>query len=75
MKHCSIILHVHYEHELSNLEKLVSFLPQIKVQLVLVFRFAQDFPFCFFVQTVAFVAFNKVCQQFLNHFLLRISKY
>lgn len=56
-------IYLHYEHELSILEKLVSFLPQIMVQLVLVFRFAQDFPFCFFVQTVAFVAFNKVCWQ------------
>lgn len=61
-------IYLHYEHELSNLEKLVSFLPQIMVQLVLVFRFAQDFPFCFFVQTLAFVAFNKVCQQCLNLF-------
>lgn len=65
-------IYLHYEHELSNLEKLVSFLPQIMVQLVLVFRFAQDFPFCFFVQTVAFVAFNKVmtAQYFVWFFCL-----
>ncbi|KAJ8545698.1 hypothetical protein K7X08_018281 [Anisodus acutangulus] len=65
-------IYLHYERELSNLEKLVSFLPQIMVQLVLVFRFAQDFPFCFFVQTVAFVAFNKVmtAQYFVWFFCL-----
>ncbi|KAG6787770.1 hypothetical protein POTOM_003815 [Populus tomentosa] len=41
-------------------EKLISFLPQLIVQLVLIIRFAQDLPFCLFLQTVAFVAFNKV---------------
>ncbi|KAG6791146.1 hypothetical protein POTOM_000258 [Populus tomentosa] len=41
-------------------EKLISFLPQLIVQLVLIIRFAQDLPFCLFLQTVAFVAFNKL---------------
>lgn len=54
-------IYLHYENEISVIEKLISFLPQFMVQLVLIFFFAQDFPFCFFVQTVAFVAFNKVC--------------
>lgn len=53
-------IYLNYEREFSALEKLVSFLPQLMVQIVLISRFAQDFPFCFFVQTVAFVAFNKV---------------
>ncbi|KAA8547560.1 hypothetical protein F0562_003989 [Nyssa sinensis] len=53
-------IYLHFELEFSILEKLISFLPQIIVQLALIFRFAQDLPFCFFVQTVAFVAFNKV---------------
>ncbi|XP_021731062.1 GPI mannosyltransferase 1-like [Chenopodium quinoa] len=53
-------IYLHYEHELSILEKLVSFLPQFTVQLVLMFIYALDLPFCFLVQTVAFVAFNKV---------------
>lgn len=53
-------IYLNYERQFSVLEKLVSFLPQLMVQLLLVFRFAHDFSFCFFVQTVAFVAFNKV---------------
>lgn len=54
-------IYLHYEHEFSMVEKLISFLPQFTVQLVLIFSYAQDLPFCFFMQTVAFVAFNKVC--------------
>lgn len=55
--------HIYLHHELgfSVFEKLVSFLPQLMVQLALVLSFAGDLPFCLFVQTVAFVAFNKVC--------------
>lgn len=54
-------IYLHYEQEFTVMEKLISFLPQILVQLVLVFRFSRDLPFCFFTQTLAFVAFNKVC--------------
>lgn len=53
-------IYLHVEHEFSVVEKLISFLPQLIVQLVLIIRFAQDLPFCLFLQTVAFVAFNKV---------------
>ncbi|XAR71681.1 hypothetical protein NMG60_11018066 [Bertholletia excelsa] len=53
-------IYLHYKHEFSVLEKLISFLPQFVVQLALIFGFAPDLPFCLFVQTVAFVAFNKV---------------
>lgn len=53
-------IYLQYEHKISVLEKLISFLPQLIVQLVLILSFAQDLPFCCFVQTVAFVAFNKV---------------
>lgn len=65
-------IYLHYEREFSVLEKLISFLPQFMVQLVLVLRFARDLPFCLFVQTVAFVAFNKVitAQYFVWFFCL-----
>nr|GEW05200.1 GPI mannosyltransferase 1 [Tanacetum cinerariifolium] len=65
-------IYLNYEREFSVLEKLISFLPQLIVQVVLVSRFARDLPFCFFVQTVAFVAFNKVitAQYFVWFFCL-----
>ncbi|CAH8362386.1 unnamed protein product [Eruca vesicaria subsp. sativa] len=53
-------IYLHYERQFSPLEKLISFLPQFTVQLALVFCFYQDLVFCMFLQTVAFVAFNKV---------------
>ncbi|KAG9448551.1 hypothetical protein H6P81_008516 [Aristolochia fimbriata] len=65
-------IYLHHQLEFSVLERLISFLPQLVVQLVLVFRFGKDLPFCFFVQTVAFVAFNKVitAQYFVWFFCL-----
>ncbi|XP_031262884.1 GPI mannosyltransferase 1-like [Pistacia vera] len=66
--------HIYLQHEceFSVVEKLISFLPQFVVQMVLIFRFGQDLPFCFFLQTVAFVAFNKVitAQYFVWFFCL-----
>ncbi|MCL7029483.1 hypothetical protein MKW94_007117 [Papaver nudicaule] len=65
-------IYLHHEHAFSVVEKLISFLPQLIVQLVLIVRFAQDLPFCLFVQTVAFIAFNKVitAQYFVWFFCL-----
>ncbi|VFQ88982.1 unnamed protein product [Cuscuta campestris] len=65
-------IYLNYERDFSVSEKLVSFLPQVMVQIALIFSFAHDFPFCFFVQTVAFVAFNKVitAQYFVWYFCL-----
>ncbi|XP_073044654.1 GPI mannosyltransferase 1 isoform X1 [Primulina eburnea] len=65
-------IYLHYEHEFSITEKLIAFLPQFTVQLVLIFSFARDLPFCFFLQTLAFVAFNKVitAQYFVWFFCL-----
>ncbi|KAL5561265.1 hypothetical protein UlMin_031012 [Ulmus minor] len=65
-------IYLQYDHELLVVEKLVSFLPQFLVQLVLISSFAQDLPFCCFLQTVAFVAFNKVitAQYFVWFFCL-----
>ncbi|CAN6907040.1 unnamed protein product [Brassica oleracea] len=53
-------IYLHYERQFSAVEKLISFLPQFTVQLALVFSFSKDPVFCMFLQTVAFVAFNKV---------------
>uniref|UniRef100_A0A1D1ZHI0 GPI mannosyltransferase 1 n=1 Tax=Anthurium amnicola TaxID=1678845 RepID=A0A1D1ZHI0_9ARAE len=53
-------IYLHHQDEFSVLEKLFAFLPQLMVQVVLISCFSQDLPFCLFVQTVAFVAFNKV---------------
>ncbi|KAJ6802174.1 GPI mannosyltransferase 1 [Iris pallida] len=65
-------IYLHHQQGFSALQKLISFLPQLMVQLSLIIPFSEDLPFCLFVQTVAFVAFNKVitAQYFVWFFCL-----
>ncbi|MCO5583725.1 hypothetical protein L7F22_037639 [Adiantum nelumboides] len=65
-------IYLHHSHSFSLVERLVSFVPQFLVQSVLTTYFAKDISFCLFIQTVAFVAFNKVitAQYFVWFFCL-----
>ena len=44
----------------SSLTGLLAFFPQILLILAFSIKFYTDLPFCFFLQTITFVAFNKV---------------
>ncbi|PAV84505.1 hypothetical protein WR25_21165 [Diploscapter pachys] len=57
---------------LSRLFGFAAFLPQIVCVVYFAFRYSEDLPFCWFLTTFAFVAFNKVCtsQYFVWYFVL-----
>ena len=61
-------IYLHHQQGFSSIQRLASFLPQLIVQLALITRFSRDLPFCMFLQTVAFVAFNKVYRESYTHF-------
>ncbi|KAL6838524.1 hypothetical protein ACP4OV_031769 [Aristida adscensionis] len=65
-------IYLHHQQGFSSIQRLTSFLPQLILQLALILRFSRDLPFCMFLQTVAFVAFNKVmtAQYFVWFFCL-----
>lgn len=61
-------IYLHHQQRFSSIQRLASFLPQVIVQLSLILRFSRDLPFCMFLQTVAFVAFNKVKFTYISLF-------
>ena len=55
------MLYLSGESDTSLLVKVLGFLPQILLLIVISFKFYRHPPFCWFLNTCAFVAANKVC--------------
>lgn len=51
---------------LSKLASLISFVPQVVLMAFFTFKYYRDICFCLFLQTLTFVAFNKVCTVQVN---------
>jgi phosphatidylinositol glycan class M len=64
-------MYLSFEEETSSWVSLMAFLPQLMIQLCIAACFFKDIPFSFFLQTFAFVTFNKVCTS--QYFLWYIS--
>lgn len=55
------MLYLTMDSHFSWIISLLAFLPQLSVVVVFGLKYYKDLAFCCFVQTFAFVAFNKVC--------------
>jgi phosphatidylinositol glycan class M len=66
-------IYLHHSLGFTLLERLLAFVPQMGVQLALASFLSKDLAFCIFTQTVAFVAFNKVCPPY--RYLFRVYSF
>ena len=55
------VIYLTMDTSLSWIISLLAFVPQLLLVLVFGVKYYKDLPFCCFVQTFAFVTFNKVC--------------
>ncbi|XP_028392451.1 GPI mannosyltransferase 1-like isoform X2 [Dendronephthya gigantea] len=65
------LLYLTMDTSFSWVISLLAFLPQLVLVLVFAVKYYKDLPFCCFVQTFAFVIFNKVCTS--QYFLWYLS--
>mmetsp|Transcript_16072 Transcript_16072/g.18172 ORF Transcript_16072/g.18172 Transcript_16072/m.18172 type:complete len:211 (+) Transcript_16072:3-635(+) len=64
-------LYLKYGEEAGSLTGFLAFVPQLVVQLSISYALHRDLPFCILIQTLALVAFNKVCTS--QYFLWYVS--